>query len=77
MFRALFPLLCGCVVALVIGVGATAEADQRGLADSLSSQTTSETSARTCYYACDEWTLYPTYEACFENCVDPCDRVCF
>jgi len=32
---------------------------------------------RTCYYACDIWTLFPTIEACQESCNDPCDRVCF
>ena len=32
---------------------------------------------RTCYYACDTWTLYTTLAACEATCVSPCERVCF
>jgi hypothetical protein len=76
MLRTMFPILCGCVVALVISTGASA-ADEPRLAAAASPSTPLESSVRTCYYACDTWTLYTTQEACIENCTDPCERVCF
>jgi hypothetical protein len=72
MFRTMFPILCGCVVALVIGAGSSAADEVRPDAS-----TSPQPDARTCYYACDTWTLYPTQQACIENCPEPCERVCF
>lgn len=76
MLRTMFPVLCGCIVALVITTGASA-ADRPSPAAAASPSTPLEPSLRACFYACDTWTLYPTQEACFENCPDPCERVCF
>lgn len=67
MLRTLVSVASGLVLALVIATGTA------GTAASAPSQPL----AKTCYYACDTWTLYPTYEACFEVCPDPCERVCF
>lgn len=74
MLRTLFPILCGCVVALVISTGASAA--ERTPTDAASQSTAPESGARTCYYSCDTWTLYPTLEACTENCPEPCARFC-
>jgi hypothetical protein len=74
MFRTMFPVLCGCVVAFVICLGSSA-ADQAAPG----AAAPPETGVRSCWYACDTWTLYPTQAACLESCPEwiPCERVCF
>ena len=67
--RTLLSIVCGCFVALFIVAGIDSPVAAGGLDDRATS--------RTCYYACDTWTLYLTEQACFENCVSPCERVCF
>jgi hypothetical protein len=79
MLRAVFPLLCGCVIALMIGAGSSASLDEPGPVAATSQDVAPRSGAGVCYYVCDMWALYPTMNACLENCPDWafCERECF
>lgn len=66
--RSLLPFLGVYLIALILGGSSSAASEPA---------TASEVDARTCYYACDTWTLYPTLEACTEVCPEPCSRRCW
>ena len=75
--RTLLSIICGGTLALFVVIGVDSPAAAGGLTSNLQAQGPVESGARTCYFACDTWTLYPTLQACTDNCVDPCERVCF
>lgn len=81
MPRSVFPLLCGWVIALMLGASAISNApvDESRPVASVSPSATARSSPGVCYFVCDGWTLYSSLDACLAGCPEWsfCERQCF
>ena len=82
MLRTMLPIMCGWVVAFALAIGASTAGDgdvgEAAVAEVTVAEVapaSPESEVRACYWLC-EWTLYPTWDACYSEC-GLCDRVCF
>lgn len=75
MLRTMFPVLCGSIFALAIGMSSSA-AGEPGATEPASRSELPEAQLRVCYWAC-EWFLYESREECEASCLSGCERRCF